>query len=609
MPQCRRQYRMLGISALIIIGVSAWLSQLEAQSSKGDAVTEKFLPNVVQVQATFSDGAAQTGFGFVVGERDNILYVVTARHVVRSTTPDVTTQAVTAIFYDDAGRARPAEPLNVRLPETDLALLALPRPFAQYAWQARFCDLQPQRGQEAWFIGRNGKWDVPLRPGLIEKAPRSISGGKFLVNLASVEPGTSGAPLITERGIAGMIIEDTYRDQTTVLGMQAIYEAVAAEWNYPWGLQEYTADAEPSATPQVTATATPSAQPTPAPTPQPTEQPTATPSPQPTATPSVKVTVTPSPQPTLTPTAQPTAWPSPQPTATPQSKATPMPEAIAAACWENETAGAICIEPTTGMEFVYVPGGEFWMGCGERESHCHDDEKPRHAVRVDGFWMGKYEVTQAQWETVMEKNPAFFNPKRVGAETSQHPVEQVSWNDAQMFVTRLNAVSVPQDGMALKALAPLRRAKVQYIFRLPSEAEWEYACRAGTTTPFSFGATIKTEQANYDGNYTYANGKSGPYRKQTTAAGSLPPNNFGLYEMHGNVWEWVADTYHGNYTGAPTDGSVWGNAADKKTKIMRGGSWNNQPFNVRSADRNQNEPDSRSRDLGVRVVAARVKTP
>ena len=251
-------------------------------------------------------------------------------------------------------------------------------------------------------------------------------------------------------------------------------------------------------------------------------------------------------------------------------------------CWENATPGATCAEPTTGMEFVFVPGGCFQMGSPESEDDRSGDEGPRHKVCLDGFWMGKFEVTQAQWETVMGDNPSDFT----GAD---RPVEQVSWHDAQAFLKQLNA-SVETHG----------RASLQ--FRLPSEAEWEYAARAGTTTPFFFGETISVDQANYDGNYTYGKGNKGVYREQTTDVGSFPPNDFGLYDLHGNVWEWVADTYHDNYKGAPTDGSVWGNLGDGKAKVLRGGSWYYNPNDCRSALRNRDDPDGRNGDIGARVV-------
>ena len=189
--------------------------------------------------------------------------------------------------------------------------------------------------------------------------------------------------------------------------------------------------------------------------------------------------------------------------------------------------------------------------------------------------MGKFEVTQAQWETVMGNNPSWFK----GA---NRPVEQVSWNDAQAFLKKLNAASVQ--------------------FRLPSEAEWEYAARAGTQTAYSFG-----DDPARLGEYAWY-GYENNAGKQTHPVGQKKPNAFGLYDMHGNVWEWVADTYHDNYTGAPTDGSVWGNLDDTKAKVLRGGSWNGNQSGCRSAFRDRYDPDNRLFNLGCRVVAVPLRT-
>ena len=140
------------------------------------------------------------------------------------------------------------------------------------------------------------------------------------------------------------------------------------------------------------------------------------------------------------------------------------------------------------------------------------------------------------------------------------------------------------------------------VYRLPSEAEWEYACRAGTATPFSFGETITTDQANYDGNYTYAGGPKGEYRRRTVAVGTLPANPWGLYEMHGNVWEWVEDHWHDSYTGSPTDGTAWMDGESSRNRVSRGGSWSSRPRLLRSAIRGRNQPDSRGSYQGFRVA-------
>ena len=311
-----------------------------------------------------------------------------------------------------------------------------------------------------------------------------------------------------------------------------------------------------------------------APTPQPV--PTETPTPQ-----IVYVEVTPTPlpeQPTpppqivyveVTPTPQPTPRPS-------QEGKTELPYSegpgVGAACWENATPGATCAEPTTGMEFVYVPGGEFEMGCDKKEKDCDNDEKPRHKVMVNGFWIGKYEVTQAQWEAIMGNNPSYFK----GAD---YPVEMVSWNDAQAFLRKLNA-TVETHG----------RASLQ--FRLPTEAEWEYAARAKTQTAYSFG-----DDPSQLNNYAWHSANSGG---TTHSVGQKQPNKFGLYDMHGNVWEWVTDMYHKNYKGAPKDGSAW--VSGGSNRVLRGGSWNYVPRRVRSADRDIFDPAGRNEDIGFRVA-------
>ena len=182
-------------------------------------------------------------------------------------------------------------------------------------------------------------------------------------------------------------------------------------------------------------------------------------------------------------------------------------------------------------------------------------ESSQHYVNVSEFFMGKYTVIR---QAVMGNNPSRFREKN-------RPVERVSWNNATKFCKKLSK-------------------KMGKDYRLPSEAEWEYACRAGTKTPFYFGETITSGLVNYYGNSTYGNGPEGKYRKETTDVGNFPPNSFGLYDMHGNVWEWCADELHNNYDGAPTDGSVWLDG-DKDRSPLRGGSWGFYPNDCRSAFR------------------------
>jgi len=237
------------------------------------------------------------------------------------------------------------------------------------------------------------------------------------------------------------------------------------------------------------------------------------------------------------------------------------------------------------LEMVAIPGGSFDMGSPPEELQRSPDESPQHTVTVQPFFLGKYQVTQAQWQAVA-KFPQVnreLNPDPSRFKGANRPVEQVSWDDAVEFCSRLS-----QD--------------TGRPYRLPSEAEWEYACRAGTTTPFHFGETITTDLANYDGNYTYGQGPKGVYREETTEVGSFGvANNFGLYDMHGNVWEWCQDEWHDSYDGAPTDGSAWlGNEEGSNRRMLRGGSWDYNPAICRSASRIDYDFDLD--DIGFRVA-------
>jgi formylglycine-generating enzyme required for sulfatase activity len=236
--------------------------------------------------------------------------------------------------------------------------------------------------------------------------------------------------------------------------------------------------------------------------------------------------------------------------------------------------------------FVRLPGGTFTMGSPESERERVQDEKPHQAV-VAGFIMGRYEVTQGEYRELMGVNPSYFKG-------DSFPVEQVSWFDAISYCNALSVKEglVPAYTITGDAVTWNREAGG---YRLPTEAEWEYACRAGTSTPFSTGDIITTDQANFNGDIPYANNPRGPSRNRTTAAGSFPPNPWGLYDMHGNVYEWCWDWY-GEYPGDP--------AADKTgtARVVRGGSWRGSAFWVRSAFRDSYKPSSRSELLGFRVV-------
>jgi len=289
-------------------------------------------------------------------------------------------------------------------------------------------------------------------------------------------------------------------------------------------------------------------------------------------------------------------------------------------------------KPTTALiPLALISAGSFLMGSPANEPGRLSAEGPQHEVTLAAFWMAKTPITQAQWREVagwprinldLKPDPSHFKG-------DQRPVESVSWEDAMEFCRRLS-----------------QRTGRRYS--LPSEAQWEYACRAGTTTPFHFGATLTPDLANYDGNYVYENGLKGTYREQTTDVASFPANPWGLYDMHGNVWEWCRDEWRDSYEEAPADGSAWEDdrlgespdgccmagrgsatprtavrppaASSSRThastssvsasvasdpsdtrRLLRGGSWYNFPRNCRSAYRYNALPDYRDFFIGFRV--------
>ena len=239
-------------------------------------------------------------------------------------------------------------------------------------------------------------------------------------------------------------------------------------------------------------------------------------------------------------------------------------------------------------EMVVVPSGTFRMGAPESEDGSHRGERPVHKVSVRSFAAGVYEVTFAEWDACVSAGGCGgHRPGDRNWGRSRRPVIDVSWDDAQLYVRWLSG-------------------RTGHHYRLLSESEWEYAARAGTTTPFHTGSTISTDQANYDGSYTYGGGVRGEFRKGTVPVGWFSPNGFGLREMHGNVLEWVQDCWNGNYRGAPGDSRAW-ESGDCPTRVLRGGSWFNSPSVLRSAYRVGFTAGARSDTAGFRV--ARTVTP
>jgi formylglycine-generating enzyme required for sulfatase activity len=271
-------------------------------------------------------------------------------------------------------------------------------------------------------------------------------------------------------------------------------------------------------------------------------------------------------------------------------------------------------ENPIGLDMIAIPAGSFTMGAPQSEPGSSGSERPQHEVTLQSFYLGRYPITQAQWRVVAgyEAIDRDLNPNPSDFEGDNRPVENVSWEDAQEFCQRLSA----------------RTGK---FYCLPSEAQWEYACRAGTTTPFHFGETLATELANYDGDYTYNDGPKGEYRKQTTDVGTFPANEWGLHDVHGNVWEWCLDHWHEDYEGAPTNGSAWLNSSgllteneerittesgdflvteedETASRMLRGGSWYYTPRDCRSAVRINFSRGSRNLDLGFRVCCVPPRT-
>ncbi len=291
------------------------------------------------------------------------------------------------------------------------------------------------------------------------------------------------------------------------------------------------------------------------------------------------------------------------------------------------------------LDMMEIPGDEFMMGtddpeiarlCKEYELDYFQSESPQHKVTVPRFFMGKYPITQAQWKAIasrtdlkvnidLKEDPSDFkDPYQQDQETIERwlrPVEQVSWYEAVEFCERLSKLTGRD-------------------YRLPSEAEWEYACRAGTTTAFHFGETITTELANYRGTDfeyekkiypgNYGKGPKGIYREQTTPVGHFKvANAFGLYDMHGNVWEWCEDDFRDNYEDAPNDGSAWikprnsnidnqpyseENDDNRSNKVIRGGSWLSFPNACRCANRINSFARDVNWDVGFRVVSGPPRT-
>ena len=273
--------------------------------------------------------------------------------------------------------------------------------------------------------------------------------------------------------------------------------------------------------------------------------------------------------------AKPKLTPAPNPPATQPTKPKTTPKQTNPPS-KTTASPTPAIPSSIANNMVYIPGGTFWMGCSPGDTECDVDESPRHKVTLSPYYIGKYEVTQAEWWAVMGNNPSRFG----GCDNC--PVEQVSWNDVQVFIKKLNQLTGQR-------------------YRLPTEAEWEYAARGGTTTKFHTGNCLSTSQANYDGNYPAEGCSKGQYRQKTLPAGSFSPNGYGLYDMSGNVWEWCSDWYGVDYYSSSPTTEPQGPGSGLR-RVVRGGSWLSYALVCRVSDRFGFTPDFRIFDFGLRLA-------
>jgi formylglycine-generating enzyme required for sulfatase activity len=259
------------------------------------------------------------------------------------------------------------------------------------------------------------------------------------------------------------------------------------------------------------------------------------------------------------------------------------------------------ISNSIGMKLVRVPAGKFVMGSPAGETEREAGEEQHEVAITRPFYLGVFTVTQGHYQKVMGKNPSFFNPKNGGS--LDHPAEQVRWGEARDFCTRLSALA--------------EEKKAGRSYRLPSEAEWEYACRAGTTTPFHVGDALSSKQANFNGNFPYGNAEKGPYLRHTEKVGSYKPNTWGLYDMHGNVLQWCNDWFDQDYykkspkenPKGPEKGAMPTGFDNNFFVVVRGGCWLDEGRACRSARRFRLQQSEPYRWTGFRVVCEVEKTP
>jgi len=422
-------------------------------------VAESLKPNVVALTVTLADGTGKTGFGFITGEKDGQLYLVTAGHVIHG--KDAQKPKKIQVKFFSSLRPYYAEEENW-FETDDLSLLRMEKPTG-LQWQRQFAHFSPQTYQNVRFIGQNGDW---LSPGTGEIT--RIDNKLIKFTIYTIEPGTSGAPLLNEKGIIGLIQEDE-RISSFALSLSRIKELIG-DARFPYFVAEL---------------------------------------------------------------------------------------------YDPLARQVVPVE-----DMVLVKGGTFTMGCtSEQGTDCYDWDKPAHLVKVNDFYIGKYEVTQAQWRKVMGSDPPNLNFKGC----DQCPVENVSWEEVQEFLRKLNS----QTGKK---------------YRLPTEAEWEYAARGGNQSKgYKYAGSNTLSEVSW---FT-ENSDS-----KTHPVGTKKANELGLYDLNGNVWERCQDWY-GDYS-SNTQTNPTG-AGSGSFRVYRGGGWGNDARYCRVSNRNAYAPSYRGH-LGFRLA-------
>jgi formylglycine-generating enzyme required for sulfatase activity len=578
---------------LILASLAAPVAAQERPS--GEQLALDLRRNVIAISTTWADGTVHDGFGLITGERDGDTYIATADHVVRGRNPGEVADRITLQLFERQGRPVEGTVLGTRDADLDLAVVTARLP-ADVGWREDVLVPDPgslQRGTEVWFVGRGGEWYVPTRPGLVNTVRRRRH--EIVVDDLPVAVGTSGAPLVSASGIVGVVVSD----EPGELAHATLIDVVAStfrEWGHPW---ELTAVGSPPEQRPMVAVQEPTPEPPPAPTvvdPAAVEAALRLTSAQWREVQRALAALGHDPGP-------PDGVPGPATRAalrawqrargeegtgylTPERHEALVAAAVAVGVFRNDgiieisgaypEPGAVFRDCAECPEMVVLPGGTFLMGSPPDEEGRYADEGPRHQVRVAPLALGKHEVTFAEWDACVAAGGCAHTPEDAGWGRGRRPVIDVSWENAQQYVAWLSR-------------------KTGEAYRLPTEAEWEYAARAGTTTRYWWGNNITPEDANY-----------GSRVGKTTEVGSYPANPWGLHDMAGNVWEWVADRWHESYEGAPADGSAWVEGGSSG-RVVRGGSWGLEPGSLRSANRLRSEPVIRFHALGFRV--ARALTP